>query len=164
MDLTVVTGQNATSRSYWIAEISRLSGDFGVGVDRVEQNTGANHAMHTGGNSAAHIPAGDGHVRQPTATFSCNSVDDSRSNAIVFIRRNRHYHRSSSMTKRSIRRLSSGKTGPTAAGTAGRRVRPTASGKTGTFMTRSPTSRCTPTTSAGRCGRYGYADATDTWS
>ena len=37
MDLTVVTKQNAASREYWIAEISRLSGDFGVDADRVEQ-------------------------------------------------------------------------------------------------------------------------------
>jgi len=37
MDLTVVTEQNTDSREYWIAEISRLSGDFGVDSDRVEQ-------------------------------------------------------------------------------------------------------------------------------
>jgi type II restriction enzyme len=37
MDLTVVIEQNAAGRAYWIAEISRLSGDFGVDADRVEQ-------------------------------------------------------------------------------------------------------------------------------
>lgn len=37
MDLTVVTKANVDSRRYWIEEISRLSGDFGVDADRVEQ-------------------------------------------------------------------------------------------------------------------------------
>lgn len=37
MDLTVVTKNNVDSRRYWIEEISRLSGDFGVDADRVEQ-------------------------------------------------------------------------------------------------------------------------------
>ena len=37
MDLTVVTSQNANSRRYWIEEISRLSGNFGVDAGRVEQ-------------------------------------------------------------------------------------------------------------------------------
>ncbi len=37
MDLTVVTTQNTDIRSYWIEEISRLSGDFGVDSDRIEQ-------------------------------------------------------------------------------------------------------------------------------
>jgi type II restriction enzyme len=37
MDLTVVTKQNAANRTYWIAEISRLSGNFGVDSDRLEQ-------------------------------------------------------------------------------------------------------------------------------
>ncbi len=44
-------------------------------------------------------------------------------------------------------------TGPTAAVTAGRPARPTASPRTGICMRRSPTSRCTATISAGRCGR-----------
>ena len=37
MDLTVVTTQNTNGRSYWIEEISRLSGDFGIDSDRVER-------------------------------------------------------------------------------------------------------------------------------
>ena len=38
MDLTIVTKQNTDRRSYWIEEISRVSGDFGVDSDRVERN------------------------------------------------------------------------------------------------------------------------------
>lgn len=37
MALTVVTAQNVDDRSYWVEEISRLSGDFGVDSDRVEE-------------------------------------------------------------------------------------------------------------------------------
>ena len=37
MNLTVITGQDIERRSYWVEEIIRLSGDFGVGSDRVEQ-------------------------------------------------------------------------------------------------------------------------------
>jgi type II restriction enzyme len=37
MDMTVVTKQNSASRAYWVAEISRLSGNFGVDAGRVEQ-------------------------------------------------------------------------------------------------------------------------------
>ena len=36
MNLTVITAQEIDRRSYWIEEISRLSGDFGVDSDRVE--------------------------------------------------------------------------------------------------------------------------------
>ncbi len=37
MDLTVITEQEIASRRYWIDKISRLSGNFGVDSDRVEQ-------------------------------------------------------------------------------------------------------------------------------
>ena len=37
MDLTVITPQDTALRAYWIKEISRLSGDFGVDSDRVER-------------------------------------------------------------------------------------------------------------------------------
>lgn len=37
MDLTVVTKENADNRTYWSEKISRLSGDFGIDADRVEQ-------------------------------------------------------------------------------------------------------------------------------
>jgi len=36
MKLTIVTPDNTNSREYWIKEISRVSGDFGVDSDRVE--------------------------------------------------------------------------------------------------------------------------------
>ena len=37
MELTVITTLNKDRRSYWIEEISRLSGDFGVDSDRIQQ-------------------------------------------------------------------------------------------------------------------------------
>jgi hypothetical protein len=37
MTLTVVTNENVARRTYWIDEISRLSGNFGIDSDRVEQ-------------------------------------------------------------------------------------------------------------------------------
>lgn len=37
MTLTVVTDENIAKRTYWIDEISRLSGNFGIDSDRVEQ-------------------------------------------------------------------------------------------------------------------------------
>lgn len=37
MNLHVVTTQNIDTRTYWTEEISRLSGDFGIDSDRVEQ-------------------------------------------------------------------------------------------------------------------------------
>jgi len=37
MDFNVITKQDIARRRYWIDEISRLSGDFGVDSDRVEQ-------------------------------------------------------------------------------------------------------------------------------
>ncbi len=37
MQLTVLTEQTVEKRRYWIEEISRLSGDFGIDADRVEQ-------------------------------------------------------------------------------------------------------------------------------
>ena len=37
MDLTVVTTRNTSGRSYWVEEINRLSGDFGIDSDRVER-------------------------------------------------------------------------------------------------------------------------------
>ncbi len=37
MDLTVITEQEIASRRHWIDEISRLSGNFGVDSDRLEQ-------------------------------------------------------------------------------------------------------------------------------
>lgn len=36
MRFTVVTQEDRQSRTYWIDEISRLSGDFGIDCDRVE--------------------------------------------------------------------------------------------------------------------------------
>ena len=37
MDLTVVTTENVDRRAYWVGEISRVSGDFGIDSSRVEQ-------------------------------------------------------------------------------------------------------------------------------
>ena len=37
MNLNVITTQDIDERSYWVERIGRLSGDFGVDADRVEQ-------------------------------------------------------------------------------------------------------------------------------
>ena len=51
MDLTVITEQEVAQRRYWIEEISRLSGDFGIDSVRVEQEI----AQETQNNSITKI-------------------------------------------------------------------------------------------------------------
>jgi type II restriction enzyme len=76
MDLTVVTKQNATSRAYWIAEISRLSGDFGVDADRVEQEISEEIRRHGIAPLLGHlrlcgaIPEGYGHDSSEEKLYS----------------------------------------------------------------------------------------------
>ena len=38
MDLVIITEQDVMRREYWIGEISRLSGNFGVDAERVERD------------------------------------------------------------------------------------------------------------------------------
>lgn len=40
MDIEIITPEQIKNRNYWIAKISRLSGDFGIGAERIEDEIG----------------------------------------------------------------------------------------------------------------------------
>ncbi len=76
MNLTIITEQDIARRRYWIDEISRLSGNFGVDSDRVEQEI--SQEIETDGIAAliAHlrlcgaIPEGYGHDSSEEKLYS----------------------------------------------------------------------------------------------
>jgi type II restriction enzyme len=72
----IITKQNLTSRSCWIAEISRLSGNFGVDADRVAQEISAEIQREGSASLLGHlrlcgaIPEGYGHDSSEEKLYS----------------------------------------------------------------------------------------------
>ena len=76
MDLQIVTTQDIETRTYWTEEISRLSGDFGIDSDRIEQEISEDISGHGISILLSHlrlcgaIPEGYGHDSSEEKLYS----------------------------------------------------------------------------------------------